>query len=76
MTITIKLPNSKKEANFIIELLNKLDVPMVYSEDDEVSEEHKQILDERIEKIRSNPDMKYYSWDEVKKLTTQRKVSV
>ena len=77
MTITIKLPDNKKEANFIVELLQKLNIIMVNADsDDDISEAHKQILDERIEQLRSNPNITHYSWDEVKKLTAQRKVSL
>ena len=35
----------------------------------DISEAHKQILEERIEKLRSNSNTPYYSWEEVKKLT-------
>jgi Putative addiction module component len=73
MTITIKLPDNNKEANFIVELLKKLNVNMV-DDDDDIPDAHKRILDERIEKLRATPDADFYSWDEVKKLTAQRKV--
>ena len=77
MTITIKLPDNNKEANFIVELLKKLNISMVDSaEDDAIPEAHKRILDERIEKLRSTPDADFYSWEDVKKLTSQRKVAV
>jgi hypothetical protein len=75
MTITIKLPDNNKEANFIVELLKKLNISMVDADDD-IPEAHKRILDERIEKLRLTPDADFYSWDEVKKLTAQRKVSL
>lgn len=67
MTITIKLPDNNKEANFIVELLKKLNISMVDSaEDDAIPEAHKRILDERIEKLRSTPDADFYSWEDVK----------
>jgi CRISPR/Cas system CSM-associated protein Csm2 small subunit len=77
MTITIKLPDNNKEANFIVELLKKLNVSLVdTADDDAIPEAHKRILDERMDKLRSTPDMAFYSWEDVKKLTTQRKVAL
>jgi CRISPR/Cas system CSM-associated protein Csm2 small subunit len=77
MTITIKLPDNSKEANFIVELLKKLNISMVETADEDViPEAHKRILDERIDKLRSTPDTDFYSWEDVKRLTTQRKVAV
>jgi CRISPR/Cas system CSM-associated protein Csm2 small subunit len=77
MTITIKLPDNSKEANFIVELLKKLNISMVDTADDDlIPEAHKRILDERIDKLRSTPDAEFYSWEDVKKLTSQRKVAL
>jgi hypothetical protein len=77
MTITIKLPDNNKEAHFIVELLKKLNISMVDSADDDaIPEAHKRILDERIEKLRSTPEADFYSWEDVKKLTSQRKIAV
>jgi hypothetical protein len=75
MTVTIKLPDNSKEANFIVELLKKLNVSMVDADDD-IPEAHKRILDERIEKLRATPDADFYSWEDVKKLTAKRKVAL
>ena len=75
MTLTIKLPDNQKEANFIVELLQKLNISLLDADsDDDISEAHKQILDERIERLRSNPNIAYHSWEDVKKITAQRKV--
>ena len=75
MTVTIKLPDNQKEANFIVELLQKLNISLLNTDsDDDISETHKQILDERIERLRSNPNIEYHSWEDVKQLTAQRKV--
>ena len=75
MTVTIKLPDNQKEANFIVELLQKLNISLLNTDsDDDISETHKQILDERIERLRSNPHIEYHSWEDVKQLTAQRKV--
>jgi hypothetical protein len=77
MTITLPLPDNSKEANFIVELLKKLNISMIDSADeDDIPEAHKRILDERIDKMRTTPDADFYSWEDVKKLTTQRKVAV
>jgi hypothetical protein len=77
MTITIKLPDNNREAHFIVELLKKLNIPMVdMADEDVIPEAHKRILDERIEKLRSTPDTDFYSWEDVKKLTTQRKMAI
>ena len=75
MTVTIKLPDNSKEANFIVELLKKLNISMVDADDD-IPESHKRILDERIETLRTTPDAEFYSWDDVKKMTAQRKVAL
>jgi hypothetical protein len=75
MTVTIKLPDNQKEANFIVELLQKLNISLLDDDsEDDISEAHKQILDERIEKLRNNPNIVYHSWEDVKKITAQRKV--
>ena len=77
MTITIKLPDNGKEANFIVELLKKLNISMIETtDDDSVPEAHKRILDERMDKLRSTPDADFYSWEDVKKLTSQRKIAL
>ena len=69
MTVTIKLPDNQKEANFIVELLQKLNISLLDADsDDDISEAHKQILDERIERLRSNPNIEYSSWEDVKKI--------
>ncbi len=77
MTVTIKLPDNQKEANFIVELLQKLNISLLDADsDDDISEAHKQILDERIERLRSSSNIEYSSWEDVKKITAQRKVLV
>jgi hypothetical protein len=75
MTITIKLPDNNKEADFIVELLKKLNVNLVdTADDDAIPEAHKRILEARMDKLCSTPDMAFYSWEDVKKLTAQRKI--
>jgi hypothetical protein len=77
MTITIQLPENSKEANFIMELLKKLNISMIDSADDaDIPEAHKRILDERINKLRTTPNADFYSWEDVKKMTTQRKIAI
>lgn len=77
MTITIKLPDNNKEANFIVELLKKLNISMVETADDDaIPEAHKRILHERLVKLRSTPDADFYSWEDVTKLTAQRKIAL
>lgn len=77
MTITIQLPENSKEANFIVELLKKLNISTIDSADEtDIPEAHKRILDERIDKLRTTPDADFYTWEDVKMLTTQRKVGV
>jgi hypothetical protein len=77
MTITIKLPDNNKEANFIVELLKKLNVSLIDTVDDAaIPEAHKRILDERLEKLHTTPDTHFYSWEDVKKLAAQRKIAL
>jgi|GEM_PF-1295184 hypothetical protein len=77
MTLTIKLPDNIKEANFILELLQKLNIPMAETvEQVDIPEGHKLILKGRIENLKLNTSSKTYTWEEVKKLKSKRKVSI
>ena len=88
MTLTIKLPDNIKEANFILELLQKLNIPMAETvEQVDIPEGHKLILKGRIEnlkseKVNTNSLAVHMNTraasvtDMLKKLKSKRKVSI
>jgi hypothetical protein len=55
MKIIIELSKNKKEAIFLIKLLEKLNIPFTKDTDYfDISQEHKMILDERIKDFEEN----------------------
>jgi len=67
MKITIKIKDSK--VGFFLELLQSFDfisIEKADTENVELSEEHKKILDERLANYKSDPD-NLLDWDDVKK---------
>ena len=67
MRIIIELPKNKKEAIFLMKLLEKLNIPFTKDTDYfDISSEHKRILDGRIKDFEENPNEETYTWEEVK----------
>lgn len=70
MTVKIKLPSDKKEAQFVIELLKKLNLIFETQDDskliDDTSEELKTLLKNRIADMEDNPD-DIISWEDIQK---------
>ena len=70
MTVKIQLPSDKKEAQFVMELLKKLN--LIFETQDEsklvgdTSEELKILLQERIADMEANPN-DVISWEDIQK---------
>lgn len=58
MTITVELPKNKKEADFVLQLLEKLNLVFKKQEpvEDDLSDELKALLEERLGDIEANPE--------------------
>lgn len=58
MTITVELPKNKKEADFVLQLLEKLNLVFKKQEpvEDDLSDELKALLEERLADIEANPE--------------------
>jgi hypothetical protein len=72
MTATIVLPNDRKEAVLILEILKRFNVPVFKNGSNEnleadYIEEHLAILNERWEEI-NQPDARFYTLEDVDKL--------
>lgn len=72
MTITVELPKSKKEADFVLQLLQKLNLVVKQDEsvNDDLSDELKQLLDERLADLKQNPH-DVILWEDIKKRDLQ-----
>jgi type I site-specific restriction-modification system R (restriction) subunit len=68
MTITIELPKNKKEADFVLQLLQKLNLRIIAT--DELSHELKQRLEERLADLKQNPH-DVILWKDIKKQDLQ-----
>lgn len=76
MTATIVLPNDKKEAILILEILKRFNVPVFKNGSNEnleaeYIEEHLAILNERWEEM-NKPDVHFYTLEDVDKLLKNR----
>lgn len=76
MTATIVLPNDRKEAILILEILKRFNVPVFKNGSNEnleaeYIEEHIAILNERWEEMNS-PDAHFYTLEDVDKLLKNR----
>jgi hypothetical protein len=72
MTATIVLPNDRKEAVIILEILKRFNVPVFKNGSNEgleadYIEEHIAILNERWEEM-NKPDARFYTLEDVDKL--------
>jgi hypothetical protein len=76
MTATIVLPNDRKEAVLILEILKRFNVPVFKNGSNEnleaeYIEEHMAILNERWEEM-NQPDARFYTLEDVDKLLKNR----
>ncbi len=72
MTITVELPKSKKEADFVLQLLQKLN--LVIRQDSNISDDLpdalKQLLESRLADLKQNPH-DVILWEDIKKRDLQ-----
>ena len=79
MTVKIQLPSDKKEAQFVMELLKKLN--LIFETQDEsklvgdTSEELKILLQERIADMEANPN-DVISWEDIQKRDQLQSISL
>ena len=79
MTVKIQLPSDKKEAQFVMELLKKLN--LIFETQDETklvgetSEQLKKLLKERIADMENNPD-DIISWEDIQKRDQRQPISL
>ncbi len=79
MTVKIQLPSDKKEAQFVMELLKKLN--LIFETQDETklvsdtSEELKTLLKDRIADMEANPD-DIISWEDIQKRDQLQSISL
>ena len=79
MLATIELPNNKNEIAFILEVLKRLNVNIVYGSDDEILdestvEEHSAILKDRRAAMQS-ADAQYFTWEDAQQILANRKTA-
>ena len=72
MLATIELPNNKTEIVFILEVLKRLNVRIIYDTsdaplEDNILEEHAAILKERRAAM-STPDAQFFTWEEAQQI--------
>ena len=77
MLATIELPNNKTEIVFILEVLKRLNVRIIYDTADaplenNILEEHAVILRERKVSM-SAPDAQFFTWEEAQQILANRK---
>lgn len=77
MLATIELPNNKTEIVFILEVLKRLNVRIIYDSpdaplEDNILEEHATILRERRTAM-SAPDAQFFTWEEAQQILANRK---
>ena len=76
MIATIELPNNRKELDFILEVLKRLNVRILENKEDvvfeeDVLEEHSVILRERRAAMNA-PDAQFFTWEEAQEILTNR----
>lgn len=67
MTITLELPENKKEAAFVLQLLQKLNLVIKKQEPviEELPDELKDLLEERLADLKANPQ-NVILWEDIK----------
>lgn len=76
MKLVLDIPNN--QAEFFMQLIRSLNFEIRIDEKEtetDIPEWQKAVLDERVDKLRTTPDTTFYSWEDVKKLTAQRKTT-
>lgn len=68
MTITIELPEDKQEADFVLQLLQKLNI--VFKQDEPTTDALQELLEERLADLKQNPH-EVILWEDIKKLDLQ-----
>jgi putative addiction module component (TIGR02574 family) len=68
MTVTIELPQNKKEAAFVLQLLKRLNLSFTNGHNTELPEELQELLTERLADLKANPH-DVVSWEDIKKHT-------
>ena len=76
MVATIELPNNKKEIDFILEVLKRLNVRILEKEvgavfEEDIIEEHAAILSERRAAM-NMPDAQFFTWEEAQNILANR----
>ncbi len=80
-TIEFELPNNKKEADFILELLKRLNVRFTQkklqeeAKVDALIEANKTLLDERLTAIEKGASISY-TWEEAQEILNNRKLQL
>ena len=78
-TVEFELPNNKKEADFILELLKRLNVRFTQkklqeeTKVDALIEANKTLLDERLNAIEKGASISY-TWEEAQEILNNRKL--
>ena len=80
MLATIELPNNKTEIVFILEVLKRLNVRIIYDTsdaqlEDNILEEHATILKERRAAM-STPDAQFFTWEEAQLIGMKHRATV
>jgi hypothetical protein len=72
MNITIELPKNRKEADFVLQLLQKLNLVFKQQEptSDALPDELQELLEERLMDLKQNPQ-DVILWEDIKKLDLQ-----
>ena len=76
MIAIIELPNNRKELDFILEVLKRLNVRILENKEDmvfeeDVLEEHSVVLRERRAAMNA-PDAQFFTWEEAQEILTNR----
>ena len=76
MIATIELPNNRRELDFILEVLKRLNVRILENKEDmvfeeDVLEEHSVVLRERRAAMNA-PDAQFFTWEEAQEILTNR----
>ena len=76
MIATIELPNNRKELDFILEVLKRLNVRILENKEDmvfeeDVLEEHSVILRERRTAMNA-PNAQFFTWEEAQQILANR----
>ena len=79
MLATIELPNNQAELSFVLEVLKRLNIQVIYNKGDaplaqDVLEEHAAILKDRRQAM-ADPNAQFFTWEEAQKILAERKAN-